>query len=213
MDLQQEVEALRREVAALRLQPTAQPPEDRLMEDMSGRLEAQQIFWRQKVKQLEQRLLEEKQETEQRLKQGRQETEERLWQERQDMEQKLTALTDSLEAEQTRRKREKKRRKRRETEKRAKKEREKKEKEERKKRRGKRKSGEELAGDEAGPEEGHEKGMVVTEESDEKRDEHMPEDDGQDSDCGLRREKGRRSGRSLRGETTPGGNTSFKVIY
>ena len=95
------MEALRQELADLRGQQAAilphHQPGDRVMEDMAGRLEAQEIFWRQQVKSLEQRL------------DG----------ERQALEDRLASLTETLEAERTRRRKERRRLKSREKEKKA----------------------------------------------------------------------------------------------
>ncbi len=91
---------------------TAQPhPSDAAVEDMSGRLEAQEILWRQRLKNLEQSL------------QAQKEV----------MEEQLAVLAESLEAERRRRRRETKRWKRKETE-RKRKEKEKEEKRKKKER-------------------------------------------------------------------------------
>jgi hypothetical protein len=104
-DLQRELEALRRELAEHRSQQNAatrmqvnQPLEqDRTMENMEGRLQAQEIFWKQKMRSLEQR----------------------LEQERQEMEQRIANLSQSLEEERKQRRKERKRRKKREKKKKA----------------------------------------------------------------------------------------------
>jgi hypothetical protein len=94
------------------LQGTAQPqPSNAAVEDMSGRLEAQEILWRQRLKNLEQSLQDQKEV----------------------MEEQLAVLAESLEAERRRRRREKKRWKRKETE-RKRKEKEKEEKRKKKER-------------------------------------------------------------------------------